>query len=350
MCAAAPPLHVLKPGLPVPGDNDIKGMRENATIKPVKDIGIVLFDGFALPDAASVIEVFQSANALADSEQRRSVRYNVCLLSIIGGCIASSSSVQVWTESVDTPRRVGRFHALFVAGGAGIHDTARDEEGMAWLRHICQRADLVYPVSDGRMLLDAAGLSYSQAGRCIDEPGLYVASLLPGAPGLGEVPRGEVPSALRAALRIIQEDLGPGIARQVTGQMTPPAPTQFTDMVRRTAMRNVSEKIQASARWLEANGNHPVIIGQAAKAAAMSSRNFLRRFKAEMGVTPSSYLLCLRLDMCCRLLAGTTLPADKIARRCGLGCGGRLAKLFRKHFGTTTTDYRASLCRPGEAG
>lgn len=104
----------------------------------------------------------------------------------------------------------------------------------------------------------------------------------------------------------------------------------------------MSEKIQASARWFEANCDRPIAIDEAAQVAPMSERNFLRRFKIEMGVTPSEYLLYVRLDMCCRLLAETGLPVDKIARRCGLGGGGWLAKLFRKHLATTPTEYRAS--------
>jgi transcriptional regulator GlxA family with amidase domain len=81
-------------------------------------------------------------------------------------------------------------------------------------------------------------------------------------------------------------------------------------------------------------------IDEAARIAAMSERNFLRRFKAELGVTPSDYLLYVRLDMSCRLLVETTLPVDKIARRCGIGSGGQLSKLFRKYLATTPTDYR----------
>ncbi|MFC7632757.1 hypothetical protein ACFQVB_34380 [Paraburkholderia humisilvae] len=34
-------------------------------------------------------------------------------------------------------------------------------------------------------------------------------------------------------------------------------------------------------------------------------------------------------------------------RRCGIGSGGRLAKLFRKHLGKTPTAYRASYRRFG---
>jgi transcriptional regulator GlxA family with amidase domain len=51
--------------------------------------------------------------------------------------------------------------------------------------------------------------------------------------------------------------------------------------------------------------------------------------------------LFVRLDMCCRLLAETNLPVDKVARRCGIGNGGRLSKIFRRYLGTTPTEYRA---------
>jgi transcriptional regulator GlxA family with amidase domain len=74
----------------------------------------------------------------------------------------------------------------------------------------------------------------------------------------------------------------------------------------------------------------------------MSERNFLRRFKNEIGLTPSDYLLRARLNMSCRMLVESRLPVDKIARRCGIGSGGQLAKLFRKYLATTPTDYRLS--------
>jgi transcriptional regulator GlxA family with amidase domain len=93
---------------------------------------------------------------------------------------------------------------------------------------------------------------------------------------------------------------------------------------------------------LEANGDRPIVIDEAAQVAAMSERNFLRRFKIEMGVTPSDYLLYVRLNMSCRLLIETSLPVDKIARRSGIGSGGRLSKLFRKYLGKTPTEYRSS--------
>jgi transcriptional regulator GlxA family with amidase domain len=85
----------------------------------VKHVGITVFDGFALSEAASIMEVFQSANALAETTQCGGTRYDICLLSAAGGRIESSSKVGVWTESVDERRHACIFRALFIAGGTG---------------------------------------------------------------------------------------------------------------------------------------------------------------------------------------------------------------------------------------
>jgi len=81
-------------------------------------------------------------------------------------------------------------------------------------------------------------------------------------------------------------------------------------------------------------------VADAARVAAMSERNFLRRFKAQVGLTPSEYLLRARLDASCMLLSATDLPVDKIARRCGTWSGDGLAKIFRKRLSISPTQYR----------
>jgi transcriptional regulator GlxA family with amidase domain len=52
--------------------------------------------------------------------------------------------------------------------------------------------------------------------------------------------------------------------------------------------------------------------------------------------------LGVRLEKASAMLAETDLPVDKIARRSGLGSGGRLTKLFRQHLSMSPTEYRLS--------
>jgi len=297
-----------------------------------KHIGVALFNGFALPDVASIIEVFQSANALGDPDQSGRVHYEVSLLSASGGRIASSSSVFIWTDGVDSLRRTDNFHALFIAGGIGATTAFRDDRLIVWLRRVFPTSALVHAIAEGRLLLDAAGLTADVNGRT---DGQHRAEPKGAARAMDHSM-----SPLQIALRIVEEDIGADIAHQVAEWAAPRQRLKTDANIRATPAPHVSEQIQASARWMEANGTRPVSIEAAAQVAAMSERNFLRRFKNEMGVTPSDYLLHVRLEMSCKLLASTSLPVDKIARRCGIGSGGRLAKLFRKHLSTTPTEYR----------
>ena len=85
----------------------------------------------------------------------------------------------------------------------------------------------------------------------------------------------------------------------------------------------------------------PISVAQAADSAAMSKRNFQRRFKCEFGITPLEYLLRTRFEVVCEMLRNTNLPVDKIARRCGMGDGNRLGRLFKEKYGVSPTQFRA---------
>lgn len=304
----------------------------SASIQATKCIGVALFNGFGLPDAATVVEIFQAANSLAE----RNVRYEVHLLSPRGGRVASSSSVSVWTEAEYPGSRPHSYSALFVAGGMRMNTQLHDEHVLDWLRDVARRAELLFPIAEGHLLLNAAGLNVS-GGMPRHNP----------APPRVE-PYGFRParyartvSPTQAALAVVEEDFGADAARQIASRIEPTMETQFTPIVRKYAAPNISEKIQAAARWIELNCSRQITMDEAAQVAMMSGRNFLRRFKLEIGVTPSDYLLYVRLDLCCRLLADTNLPVDKIARRCGIGGGGQLSKIFRKYLATTPTEYRS---------
>uniref|UniRef100_E1THP3 Transcriptional regulator, AraC family n=1 Tax=Burkholderia sp. (strain CCGE1003) TaxID=640512 RepID=E1THP3_BURSG len=310
---------------------------ESAHKTEVAHVDIALFNGFALPKVAAIIEVFHKANALTASQRNGRVYYDISLLSAAGGRIASSSSVFVWTDSVETHRGTNDRHLLFIAGGAGVQQACRDERLSSWLRRRHPFSEIVHPIAEGRQLLEATGLPSRYCPLMYGEQDAHEP--------YSRRSLTEAPSAVSTALRLVQEHLGPDLARQIAQSIAPEHRTPFSnDMTR--ASHQVSEKIMASVRWLEANVDRPISIDAAAQVAAMSERNFLRRFKSEMGMTPSDYLLRARLNMSCRMLVESRLPVDKIARRCGIGSGGQLAKLFRKYLATTPSDYRTSKGAP----
>ena len=287
--------------------------------KKVKRVYIALFNGFALPKVADIIEVFQKANSLDGSVCGEFTRYDVSLMSAAGGAIVSSSSVFVWTRNVDSHRQTEDPHVIFIAGGNGAQQACGDERLGAWLRRAGAGSELVHPIAEGRLLFESAGLENCSRHNAN--------ALRAPADSLHAAPRKA--SSLKTALRIIEADFGVQFAQQVAEAVNS-----------QHVLPQVSEEIMASARWLDANVDRPISIDDAARVAAMSERNFLRRFKSEIGLTPSDYLLRARLNMSRHMLIETGLPIDEIARRCGIGSGAHLSKLFRKYFQATPTEYR----------
>ncbi|CAB3773028.1 helix-turn-helix domain-containing protein [Paraburkholderia humisilvae] len=258
-------------------------------------------------------------------------------LSTFGGLIASSSFAFIWTEKIETALHLDRLYGLFVAGGPVVGQALHDEILLAWLRRTCRLTRNVFRVGEGRHLLEAV----SEKRHLSNTRGAEVMLSRAAEFAVGrKIMRSKPIRSLNGALGTIDEEVDASARRWVTEPLKRRASNPFGDIIRRREAYSVSEKIQASARWLGMNGHRQVGIDEAARIAVMSERNFLRRFKAELGLTPSDYLLYVRLDMACRMLAETTLPVGAVALRCGAGSGGQLAKLFRKHIGKTPTAYR----------
>ncbi|MGB8414753.1 GlxA family transcriptional regulator [Paraburkholderia sp.] len=292
---------------------------------------ILIFNDFALPEVAVVTEIFHKANALIAYLPDDHPRYEVTLLSSSGGRIASSSSVLVWTESLDRGPRTDDKRLLFVAGGAGARDASNDHRMVDWLCRQHSTNDLVQPIAEGQCLLDAAGLSSTSAS-CRNgglPPRETYASLT------------KMSGAAVTALAIVEQDLGTSIAKLISASLSTHEVPPFSDLAQKSGDRPPSDRINLAVRWMGANITCPISIDSAAEAVAMSERNFLRRFKKEIGMTPSDYLLRARFSLCCRMLLESRLPINEIARSCGFSGGRQLSMLFRRYLSTTPTAYRA---------
>jgi transcriptional regulator GlxA family with amidase domain len=296
-------------------------------------------------EVSSISEVFSLANEIhkfkgPNPETAGIVpNYALLFLSSDGGSVASSCSMRIWTESLDT-RWMSDCDALFIAGGEGARHAKLDTQLLRRLGRVAPKISFVKAIGDGSQILAAANLSLQNRALDFEDP--TVASALTSSLFIAEQtltlddPKGPI----AAALSVIKRDYGPAIAREVSERSIPGAWAKLSAVLDDTDVGGVRQKIDAAARWMRENYIRPISIADAARIAAMSERNFLRRFKAQIGLTPSEYLLRARLDASCMLLAATDLPVDKIARRCGAGSGDGLAKIFRKRLSISPTEYR----------
>jgi AraC-like DNA-binding protein len=94
----------------------------------------------------------------------------------------------------------------------------------------------------------------------------------------------------------------------------------------------------ADARYAER-----LTVADMARAAQLSPAHFSREFRAAFGESPHQYLLTRRLERAATLLRSTDRTVADICFMVGLSSVGSFTTSFRRMFGTTPTQYRASF-------
>lgn len=92
--------------------------------------------------------------------------------------------------------------------------------------------------------------------------------------------------------------------------------------------------------WALRRLHRPVTLRELAERESMSPRNFTRRFRQEMGVSPGQWLAAQRLDLARQLLEESDTPIDQIALDAGFGTGTSLRQHFRAALGVSPRAYR----------
>lgn len=336
-----------------------------------KRIAILIFDGFSLAEASSIAEVFRLADEIEGERlraepapaRRRGIPmpdapdplaaglppvlprepaepYALVVMSSTGGSIASSATMRVWSDNLDAYAAVG-LHALIVPGGREAARLATDESFLRRLRAVMAHTDIVKAIGTGSAIVAAAAARDEQGATLAPVPAPFAAATAMTAPhGQQAVAIDDPFGPIACALWIVKTDRGAQAAREIADRSAPGARRRLGAVLDELDGGGTHEKIEAAARWIRENFVQPISVAKAAEVAQMSERSFLRRFKSQIGITPSEYLLRARLDATCRLLVSTDLPVDKIARRCGVGSGDGLAKMFRKRLSISPTEYR----------
>ena len=94
----------------------------------------------------------------------------------------------------------------------------------------------------------------------------------------------------------------------------------------------------ADARYFE-----PLTVSDLAGAAGLSPAHFSREFKRMFAESPHQYLLTRRLERAAALLRNTDWSVTDICFAVGLGSLGSFTTSFRRVYGASPGDYRASF-------
>lgn len=312
----------------------------------MRRIVIVGYRDVELLDVACPAGVFDGASRWGADPP-----YSVELVSLGGRAIRSACGIELAARR-PLERVGGRLDTLIVAGGLGSEAAAADVRLVSEVRRVAARSRRVASVCTGASVLAAAGLL--EGRRCtthwmwaealaerhpevrVDPAPLYVKD------GTVYTSAG-VTSALDLTLSLVEEDHGPGLARNVARSLVtylqrPGNQAQVSMFM--AAPPPADGLVRKVCDHIAANLSDDLSTSGLASMAGVSQRHLGRLFEEELRTSPARYVRAVRTEAAGRLLVSARLPLGAVARRCGFRSTETLRQAFLDHYATTPSAYR----------
>jgi transcriptional regulator GlxA family with amidase domain len=324
-------------------------------VEGTRRVLVVGYPAAELLDIACVVTTLQMANHLHGR-----ALYRPRLASPSGAPIRTGTGLVVSAE-VSLERTRGPVDTLVVAGGIGYVDAMDDGRLVAHVRRLGREARRVASVCTGAGLLAAAGLLDGRRAATHWDHAAYLRARFPKVAFDSDpifitedrvCTSAGVTAALDLTLAFVEEDAGPGLARDVARHLVtylqrPGNQAQMSMFTAPPAARHsvVQEAVAHITSHLDADLSAASLAGR----AGVSERHLARLFVKEVGATPGRFVRRARTEAAAHLLAGTDLTVQVVAARCGFGTVEALRQAFVGAYGVSPSHYRSTQSRPATA-
>ena len=260
--------------------------------------------------------------------------------------------------SIDLPFDLARLEEadLIAVAPPGAPDAESPPELLDALRRAVDRGARVLSVCTGAFVLGAAGLL---DGRPCTTHWRHADALqrrFPEArvdPDVLFVDDGAIltsagsAAAIDLGLYIIRQADGVAVANAIARRMVVPPQREGgqRQYVETPVPTYDAETLQPLLSWMLANLGEEMSVEDLAARVHLSPRTFARRFRAETGTTPHSWLTGQRVLLAQRLLEDSDHGVDSVADLSGFGSAAVLRHHFLRRVGTTPQAYRRTFRR-----
>ena len=142
------------------------------------------------------------------------------------------------------------------------------------------------------------------------------------------------------SLRLVKGATTPGVASAIAYEA---AMALYDDVFGSPAFAAEQSAMQPVIDHINANLDKPLPVGQLAEIVGLSRAHFSRSFAESEGVPPAEYVLQQRLQRAAKLLTkGDFLPVKEVSIMCGFDDPNYFAKVFRRVYGITPTEFRTT--------
>lgn len=104
--------------------------------------------------------------------------------------------------------------------------------------------------------------------------------------------------------------------------------------------REIPEQMKRSLTFLQEHFTEELTVTQLSSMEFLSPSRYRTIFRGVMQQSPQEYIIHLRLNMACSLLSNTKHSISEVAQAVGYADPRYFARLFRKMYGMTPTEYR----------
>ncbi|MGI5346880.1 GlxA family transcriptional regulator [Streptomyces sp. CA-250714] len=312
----------------------------------------VIFDRFQALDLTGPHEVFQYATNLGGD-------FSCEVVATRAGPVESSSGMLLHATHSVAQLDPGNTDTLMVVGGKGVDQARHDEALVSWIAAAAAGARRVASVCSGVFLLAAAGLldgrrvttHWSRERQLAREHPEVRVDCDPIFIRDGRVwTSAGVTAGMDLALALVEDDLGRDVAHAVARELVlflrrPGGQSQFS--VALWSRQPSTDPMRAAVAAIHSDPGARHGIAELAAHAGLSPRHLQRRFTAELGVPPATYVEQVRFEAAQRALTEGDEPLGSIARRYGFTSAETLRRIFHRRLGVPPSDYRARFRSTG---